>query len=120
VIGFGFPSYGLAEPDHRASGAPMSLDAIQITKRLSFVRYLYEVGVYQSRRPEPLCYSAILTLHDAVELFMDLAALHLDMTKEPRQFMGYWDIPELRGRLRVAVEAVIAALDAGSSACPPA
>ena len=80
----------------------MPLDELQIARRLAFIRYLYGVGSYQARRPEPLCYSAILTLHDAVELFLHLAALHIDIVKETREFMAYWELPGLKDRLKYA------------------
>jgi len=57
------------------------LDKSTIIKRLAFIKYLYKLAVDQSRRPEPLCSASILTFHDAVELFLQLASEHLDVGK---------------------------------------
>lgn len=60
---------------------------------MAFIRYLYTVGLQQSRQPEPLNSSAILTLHDGVELFLQLASEFLDAHPKANQdFNGYWDI----------------------------
>jgi hypothetical protein len=42
-------------------------------RRLAFVRYLYGLGVEQSRQPMPTRLASILTFQDAVELFLGLA-----------------------------------------------
>src|SRR5436309_12583636 len=61
--------------------------------RLAFIRYLYTVGLQQSGQPEPLNSSAILTLHDSVELFLQLASEFLNAHPKANQdFNGYWDI----------------------------
>jgi len=65
-----------------------------VIRRLAFIKYLYKVAVKQSQRPEPLCSASILTFHDAIELFLQLACEHLDIGKgkgEPT-FLDYWDI----------------------------
>lgn len=46
--------------------------------RLAFIRYLYTGGVDQSHRPWPLSTSALLTFHDSIELFLQLASEHLN------------------------------------------
>jgi hypothetical protein len=38
---------------------------------------LYQQGIEQARRPEPLSLASLLTFHDSVELFLVLAADHL-------------------------------------------
>jgi hypothetical protein len=64
-----------------------------IVNRLSFIKYLYKVAVEQSDRLEPLCAASILTLHDAAELFLQLATEHLNVKgKQEIKFMEYWDI----------------------------
>jgi len=64
-----------------------------VVRRLAFIKYLYKVAVEQSQRPEPLYSASILTFHDAIELFLQLACEHLDVsTKEQQSFLGYWDI----------------------------
>lgn len=65
-----------------------------VVRRLAFIKYLYKVAVEQSQRPEPLCSASILTFHDAIELFLQLASEHLDVGKdkgEPK-FLEYWDL----------------------------
>jgi hypothetical protein len=51
-------------------------------RRLAFVRYLYGVAVQQSRYPEPLYGTSILTFHDSIELFLQLASEYLNVGKE--------------------------------------
>ena len=63
-----------------------------IVKRLAFIKYLYKVAVEQSQKPEPLGSASILTFHNAVELFLQLASEHLDAGKKEPPFMGYWEI----------------------------
>lgn len=63
-----------------------------IVQRLAFVRYVYRVGMEQSEAPEPLCGLAILTLQDAVELFLLLCAEKLNASKKDLKFMEYWDV----------------------------
>lgn len=69
----------------------MTLDQQVILSRLAFIRYLYGVAVEQSRRPSPRSAVSVLTFHDTVELFLHLAAQHLDVVKRDRTFLGYWD-----------------------------
>jgi hypothetical protein len=45
-----------------------------ILRRLAFARYLYLQGVEQSKRPEPQSCMSLLSLHDATEFFLQLAA----------------------------------------------
>lgn len=51
------------------------------TKRLSFIKYLFNLGVEQSHKPEPLCWASVLTFHDSVELFLQLSAEYVKSTK---------------------------------------
>jgi hypothetical protein len=44
-----------------------------IMKRLAFIRHLYDVGMEQSRQPEPMCAASIMTFHDCGELFLQLS-----------------------------------------------
>jgi hypothetical protein len=41
----------------------------QINKRLALIKYLYSFGKEQGEKPEPMCWTAILTFQDSVELF---------------------------------------------------
>ena len=64
-----------------------------MTRRLAFVRYLYDLGVDQSHKPEPFAAVAVLTFHDACEMFLQIAAEHNGVTF-PKQrspdFLEYW------------------------------
>jgi len=80
-----------------------------VVRRLAFIKYLYKVAVEQSQRPEPLYSASILTFHDAIELFLQLACEHLDVsTKEQQSFLGYWDIlaPKLPDRVPTLKESM--------------
>jgi hypothetical protein len=64
----------------------------EIVKRLAIIKYLYNVAVEQSMKPEPLGSVSVLTFHDTVELFLELAAEHLDKGKSGVNFMEYWGL----------------------------
>jgi len=69
-------------------------------QRLAFIRYLYSMAVEQSRQPEPIGAVSILTFHDSVELFLQLAYQHLNVgTEKNIPFMKYFDVmePKLAG-----------------------
>lgn len=57
--------------DPETALAPVSPPAMA---RLAFLRYLYTIGMEQSRQPEPLAAASILLFHDSVDLFLQLAA----------------------------------------------
>lgn len=60
-------------------------------KRLAFIKYLSSIGFEQAERPEPMCHVALLTFHDAVEIFLNLASEHLDAPiKNNQTFIDYW------------------------------
>jgi len=61
-------------------------------RRLAFIRYLYQTSISQSYGPEPLSCASILTMHDSVELFLQLASEHLNAGSGQPNFMDYWDI----------------------------
>lgn len=65
-----------------------------VIRRLALIKYLYGVGIEQSQKPEPLCSISILTFHDAIELFLQLAAeyLNISMQKKECAFMNYWKL----------------------------
>ncbi len=64
----------------------------QVVKGLAFVRFLYNQGLEQVRRPQPLATAALLSFHDAVEMFLGLAADHLGVNlSEHVPFDGYFD-----------------------------
>jgi hypothetical protein len=69
-------------------------------RRLAFTRYLYTLGLEQLAKPEPLSSAAILAFHDAAELFLQLAAEHVDAdTHSGISFMQYWAVlqPKIEG-----------------------
>jgi hypothetical protein len=60
-------------------------------KRLAFIRFLYSQGLEQAARPQPLAAAALLSFHDAVEMFLLLAAEHLSVNLDRNTtFDGYW------------------------------
>lgn len=63
-------------------------------ERLAFIKYLYTFGMEQSRKTEPFAWTSVLTFHDAIELYLELAAEHLDVSKRLKElaFMQYWDL----------------------------
>lgn len=77
----------------------MKIDETTI-KRLAFIKYLYKNGFEQSQKPEPMCAASVLTFHDSIELFLQLSAEILDISKKDVGFMKYWEIltPKLSGK----------------------
>lgn len=63
-------------------------------QRLAFIRYLYNIAIEQSRQPEPLGAASILTFHDSIELFLQLASEHLNAGNKKLGFIDYWDLLE--------------------------
>lgn len=62
-------------------------------RRLAFIRYLYLTAVRQSLAPPPLSCASVLTMHDAVELFLELCSEYLNIGKEQPKFIDYWELP---------------------------
>lgn len=61
------------------------------TPRLAFVRYLYAVAAAQSRQPMPMAAASILGFQDSIELFLVLAAEHLNANLDTKaQFDKYF------------------------------
>ncbi len=62
--------------------------------RLAFIRMLYQQGIEQARRPEPLSFASLLSFHDSVELFLVLVADHLGapLPRRDPSFLDYWQI----------------------------
>lgn len=54
---------------HQQQELPINAISSQETQRLAFIRLLVQQGVEQAAKPEPMAAAAILTFHDAVELF---------------------------------------------------
>ncbi len=60
-------------------------------RRLAFIRFLYGQGLEQAARPQPLAAAALLSFHDAVEMFLLLAAEYLGVGLDRHTtFDGYW------------------------------
>jgi hypothetical protein len=73
-----------------------------LNRRLAFVRYLYGLGVDQSHKPEPFAAAAVLTFHDACEMFLQIAAEHNGITPSKRSdFLDYWTLFEQQAQLQV-------------------
>jgi len=72
----------------------MALSETIIRERLAFIRYLSNHGIEQSYRTEPHCAAAILTFHDAIELFFGVSCEHLGVTgsRDKTYFNEYWDL----------------------------
>lgn len=75
----------------------MTLDHNDI-RRLAFIKHLLGMAVSQSRAPEPLSSASLLTFHDAVELFLQLASEHLNAGGERLNFMEYWGAIKQSGK----------------------
>lgn len=61
-------------------------------RRLAFIKYLYGIAIQQSKAPEPLAAASLLTFHDSVELFLQLASEHLNTGSAHPGFMDYWPL----------------------------
>ncbi|HTA77248.1 MAG TPA: hypothetical protein VK791_08835 [bacterium] len=73
----------------------MALTHEQILRRLAFIKYLFGLANDQVVSPHPLNAVSILTMHDSVELFLELAARHLDVEKPNKQeifFIQYFEL----------------------------
>lgn len=65
------------------------IDAVKM-KRLALIKYIFTMGLSQSYLPEPLFSTAILTFHDAVELFLQLTCEELNIHEPKITFTEYW------------------------------
>ena len=75
-----------------------------IVRRLTLVKHVYKLGIEQASLPDTISFSAILLLHDALDMFMDLAAEKKGIGKG-LYLMQYFDsIPELR--MKTSVEKI--------------
>ncbi len=73
----------------------MALNQI-ILSRLSLIKYLYEIGVKQSKLSSPQDSISILMFHDSIELFFQLCTEHLNNTKSDIKFMGYFEVINIK------------------------
>jgi hypothetical protein len=63
-----------------------------ILRRLAFIKYLVKLGIEQSKAASPLNGISVLSFHDSIELFLQLASEYLDSGNERPRFMGYWKL----------------------------
>jgi len=71
------------------------MDKNEALRRLVFIKYLYDSGIEQSKKPEPFSWQSVLTFHDTVELCLVLIAEYLDQSEKALRelsFTKYWDI----------------------------
>jgi len=66
-------------------------------KRLAYIKYLYNIGLVQSKQAEPISSFSILALYDSIEMFLILLAEHRSIKQKlVNEFMNYWiHIPTL-------------------------
>jgi mRNA-degrading endonuclease HigB of HigAB toxin-antitoxin module len=72
----------------------MSIEKQELLKRLSFIKYLSLNADEQADKSEPLCNAAILSFHDSIELFLQLACEHLNINSSKAEFMEYFTLLE--------------------------
>jgi hypothetical protein len=67
---------------------------------LSFAKYLHYTACEQSRSAELLAAASLLMFHDALEMFLQISAEHLNSGSNHPSFMDYWHIlsPQLEGQ----------------------
>lgn len=63
----------------------------QTVRQLALIKYMYQEGEQQSRRPSPLFVSGLLSFQDAAELFLHLACGHHQVELKKRaEFLDYF------------------------------
>ncbi|WAZ20182.1 hypothetical protein STRCI_001281 [Streptomyces cinnabarinus] len=71
-------------------------------QQLALVKHAYQEGVDAGRLVHPLSSTAVLKFHDAVELFLGLAASHLGTNVNPKiDFLEYWG--QIKSQSQVAL-----------------
>ncbi len=65
---------------------------VSYIRRLAFIKYLFRIGEEQTKRPEPLSSTSLLTLQNAIELFLHLSSEYLNCSKKSNNFMDYFDV----------------------------
>lgn len=77
------------------------MDNTIITRRLLIIKHLFQSGIEQAGLPDTVSYQAILSLHDSIDMFMNLAAEKKGLLKG-KFLMEYFDaVPELTMRSSV-------------------
>lgn len=62
-----------------------------IIKRLAAIKYLFNLGVKQSKEVDSIAGYSLLSFHDSIEMFLLLVAEHNEVKTDNISFMGYWD-----------------------------
>jgi len=70
----------------------MTQPPVDILRRLAFAKYIFNLGVLESKKRSPLNAASLLMFHDAAELFLQIASEHLDIGKAQPNFLEYWDL----------------------------
>jgi len=70
------------------------MDKSILIRRLSLIKHIFNLGLLESNKPEPLCSTSILLFHDSLELFFHLAVEHINASKSDIKFMKYFEIIE--------------------------
>jgi hypothetical protein len=81
----------MSDPHEQPAGR--RLDQAKMN-RLAFIHLLYLQGIEQYRQPRPLSAASILTFHDTTELFLILAADHMQAGPVSRDssLLQYWTV----------------------------
>lgn len=58
-----------------------------ILKRLSYIKYLYNLGVEQSKQAEVISFSSILCFHDSIDFFVQLSAEYYGIKSTEKLFL---------------------------------
>jgi hypothetical protein len=77
----------------------IQMNTEQIIQRLTIVKYLYKIGVEQSYQSEAISFFSILSFHDCIDMYLNLAAEKIGIERKKGEkifFINYWDkIPSL-------------------------
>ena len=60
--------------------------------RLAFIKYVFTTALKQSYAPPPNGAISLLSFHDAVELFLQLASEYTNVGSQQPSFMEYWEL----------------------------
>jgi hypothetical protein len=72
-----------------------------ILKRLAYIKFLFKVGVDQSKQPGVIAYTAILSIHDAIDWFMNLACIENKITETNKLSAITAKDPKRKGKTNV-------------------
>ena len=66
------------------------MDSAVTMRQLALIRYLYQRGIEQAAAPEPLGTLGLLSLHDAIELFLFHAAVEVQASGKTNEIADYF------------------------------